>query len=72
MKVTELDFQFMLECQERDIATILVEECLYIKLWMCSMVLRHINCFRIQRRVFISNHQDMYIHICKRKLQMER
>ena len=27
MKVTELDFQFMLECQERDIATILVEEC---------------------------------------------
>lgn len=27
MKVTELDFQFMLECHERDIATILVEEC---------------------------------------------
>ena len=26
MKVTELDFQFMLECQERDIATILVEK----------------------------------------------
>ena len=27
MKVTELDFQFMLECQARDIATIDVVEC---------------------------------------------
>lgn len=26
MKVTESDFQYMLECQERDIATLLVEE----------------------------------------------
>jgi len=26
MNVTETDFQYMLECQERDIATILVEE----------------------------------------------
>lgn len=26
MQVTEKDFEFMLECQERDIATILVEE----------------------------------------------
>lgn len=26
MKVSESDFQYMLECQERDIATILVEE----------------------------------------------
>lgn len=26
MKVSEADFQYMLECQERDIATILVEE----------------------------------------------
>lgn len=27
MNVTENDFQYMLECQERDIATILVEQC---------------------------------------------
>jgi len=26
MKVSETDFQYMLECQERDIATLLVEE----------------------------------------------
>jgi len=26
MKVSESDFQYMLECQERDIATLLVEE----------------------------------------------
>ena len=26
MKVSQLDFEYMLECQERDIATILVEE----------------------------------------------
>lgn len=26
MNVTEKDFQYMLECQERDIATLLVEE----------------------------------------------
>lgn len=26
MKVSETDFQYMLECQERDIATILVDE----------------------------------------------
>lgn len=27
MKVTETDFRYMLDCQERDVATILVENC---------------------------------------------
>ena len=72
MKVTELDFQFMLECQERDIATILVEEC-GMSIHQALDVLYGSETYKLLQNPKTGLYfQDMYIHICKRKLQMER